>query len=356
MTGLSFRLGAGCWVPDMDAMRKEAYTVRFADHWVFGGTGLADGDAFGRGCLGYETDAAEIEEIGGVPRVTGRDGTPASFTVLATADLRHWDAHGQGGSATMGVFTAGAGTVFNAGTVCWGAALDDPVLDRITRNVVGRLSAGAAGGEWTAVGSRQEVTALAAADSRLFAVLRGGELAWREACGQNLRFAVIGDAAGICAIAVPRDAVAGGPRGIYALRADGAVLFRPVTTGPAGWREVGGCPASPRSLAVASDRLFALDARGAIHCCPLGQIPASGRAWELAEAGAGLTALTAINGTLVGIDSAGRLAARRPAAGSRWRACGDGAGCTVLAGHAGALYGASPGRPLRRCVPGLSGR
>ncbi|HEY0807193.1 MAG TPA: N,N-dimethylformamidase beta subunit family domain-containing protein, partial [Pseudonocardiaceae bacterium] len=131
MTGLSFRLGAGCWGPDMADMYGESYTVRFADHWVFEGTGLTDGDKFALGALGYETDAADIEEIDGVPRVTGRDGTPPSFTVLATADLRHWSAHGQAGAATMGVFDAGRGTVFNAGTVNWGAAIGDPTVARI---------------------------------------------------------------------------------------------------------------------------------------------------------------------------------------------------------------------------------
>jgi hypothetical protein len=381
MTGLSFRLGAGCWAPDMNAMSDAEYTVRFADHWVFDGTGLKDGDPFGRGCLGYETDAADIEEVAGIPRVTGRDGTPASFAVLATADLRHWDDYGQGGAATMGVFTAGAGTVFNAGTVNWGAGLDDPVVSQITRNVIGRLSSrggqarpGDNRADWIPVGTRQPVRALAAAGSRLFAVLdASGELAWREACPQNLSWLSYDDASEIVAIAVPRDAVAGGPRGIYALRSDAAVLFRPLSPAPAEWRQVGFCPPGPCSMAMANDHLFVLDRSGAVHCAPQGAIPGRADAWTQADPAAGITTLTALNGRLIGIDLAGRLVSRAPGPGrgsgrgpdaaltggradgpggaEPWEPCGDAAGCVILTGHAGALYGAGPGFPLRRWLP-----
>lgn len=370
MTGLSYRLGAGCWAPDMTAMHAESYTARFADHWVFDGTGLADGDSFGRGCLGYETDAADIEEIGGVPRVTGRDGTPRSFTVLATADLRHWDAYGQGGAATMGVFTAGPGTVFNAGTVNWGAALADPVVARITSNVIARLTAGPPAGEdprsWLAVGDRQCVTALAGTDSRLFAVLGdtgglgdtgelgGSVLAGREACAQNLPWRPWASAAGITAIAIPRDAVDGGPRGIYAARSDGLMLRRPLGDRDQPWLEIGRCPARARSLAVAADQLFVLDQAGAILTVPLGQVPATAGQWAVAEEHCELIALTALNGRLVGIDKAGRLVSRLPVAGQRWSAFGSAGGCVVVAGHAGALYGAAPGQPLRRWSPSSS--
>ncbi|KAB8194435.1 hypothetical protein FH608_014485 [Nonomuraea phyllanthi] len=139
LTGLSFRNGAGCWV-DSRVMAQESYTARFTDHWVFEGTGLADGDTFGRGAIGYETDAADLEWVAGVPRASGRDGTPPSFVVLATADLSHWRRYGKGGAATMGVHRLGSGTVFNAGTINWGNTLHDPVLATITRNVLNRLS------------------------------------------------------------------------------------------------------------------------------------------------------------------------------------------------------------------------
>jgi hypothetical protein len=360
MTGLSFRLGAGCWGTHMNAMLDEAYVVRFADHWVFDGTDLADGDTFGRGCLGYETDAAEIEVTDGVPRVTGRDGTPGSFTVLATADLRHWDEYGQGGAATMGLFTAGSATVFNAGTVNWGAGLHDPVVSQVTRNVLARLGSDRPRrydeDDWTAVGSRQVVRAMAASDSRLFAVLgAGGDLACREACPQNLPWRRIGDATGIVALASPRDAVDAGPRGIYALRADGAVLFRPVTAVQAPWQQVGLCPPAPCAFAIASDHLFVLDQSGALHSSPRGALPVRADAWTADDTTAALRGLTVLNGRLIGIDEAGRLVSRLPRAGGVWEECGHAAGCVVLVGHAGSLYGARPGFPLRRYVPGPKG-
>ncbi|HKN97075.1 MAG TPA: N,N-dimethylformamidase beta subunit family domain-containing protein, partial [Pseudonocardiaceae bacterium] len=228
LTGLSFRLGAGCWGPGMATMYADAYTVRFADHWVFEGTGLADGDPFARGALGYETDACDVVEVDGVPRATGRDGTPPSFTVLATADLSHWAAHGQGGAATMGIFTSGAGMVFNAGTVNWGAALGDPVVARITRNVLNRLSAPRPAG-WTVIGTRDRLHALAAGRDLLFAVLAGDVLAVREACPQNLRWRRIQPAGGVVALAVPREAVPGGPQALYGVTPDGRLVRRPLT-------------------------------------------------------------------------------------------------------------------------------
>ncbi|MFI7638055.1 N,N-dimethylformamidase beta subunit family domain-containing protein [Nonomuraea sp. NPDC049400] len=151
LTGLSFRNGAGCWV-DSRVMSQESYTARFAGHWVFEGTGLADGDTFGRGAIGYETDAADLEWVAGVPRATGRDGTPPSFVVLATADLSHWRRYGKGGAATMGVHRLGAGTIFNAGTINWGNTLHDPVLATITRNVLDRLSHRPAAPTWDTIG------------------------------------------------------------------------------------------------------------------------------------------------------------------------------------------------------------
>jgi hypothetical protein len=354
LTGLSFRLGAGCWTPSMDPMHDEEYTVRFADHWVFEGTGLADGDRFGRGCLGYETDAADIDERDGAPRVTGRDGTPSSFTVLATADLRHWAGFGQGGAATMGVFTSGRGTVFNAGTVNWGAALGDPSVARITRNVVTRLSQppGRPSG-WLAAGTRDRIHALAGTGSVLYAVVGdtpgAAFLGCREACAQNLPWRPAGQrrpCGGIVALAAPRDAVAGVPGGLYALHRDGVVLMRPATTGTAPWSQAGKSPAGARALAATSDQFFVLDEHGVIWSCPQGQL-ANG-SWHTTGHESDLVALTGMNGRLYAVNRAGRLLTRTTAPADRWRPAGDADGCVVLAGHAGILYGAGPGLPLRR--------
>jgi hypothetical protein len=134
LTGTSFRRGAGCW-NNTAVMADAAWTATFADHWVFEGLGLVDGDTFGTGTVGYETDAVDVVEDNGVARITGRDGAPPSFVVLARADLSDWRRWGQGGAATMGVFRAiSGGTVFNAATTGWGNGLGtaaDPIVDRI---------------------------------------------------------------------------------------------------------------------------------------------------------------------------------------------------------------------------------
>ena len=63
---------------------KSPYTIRFPMHWVF--TGLTN-PTVTSAFMDYETDAASyVEEPEGYPRVTGEEGTPLSFTILASAD------------------------------------------------------------------------------------------------------------------------------------------------------------------------------------------------------------------------------------------------------------------------------
>ncbi|MBI3801340.1 MAG: hypothetical protein HY268_30755, partial [Deltaproteobacteria bacterium] len=142
LTGVSFRHGAGIWWPCDSSMNEKAYQVRFADHWVFAGTGLHNNDLFGKGenIVGYDTDAAEHVEVSGIPRVTGTDGTPPTFVVLATADLRDWSPCGKGGHATLGVYRR-VGTVFTAATTDWanGFQFLESAVHQITRNVVNQL-------------------------------------------------------------------------------------------------------------------------------------------------------------------------------------------------------------------------
>jgi hypothetical protein len=342
MTGLSFRLGAGCWAPDMAAMHGESYTVRFAEHWVFAGTGLTDGDKFALGALGYETDAADIEEIDGVPRVTGRDGTPTSFAVLATADLRHWSAYGQAGTATMGMFESGRGTVFNAGTVNWAAAIDDPVVARITHNVIDRLAGSAVGSAWTVIGTRDHVRALATLGSWLFGLLDDGVLAAREACPQNLSWRPIEPAPNLVTLAVPREAVAGGPHGLYATDTAGRLWWRPGTIERAAWTELDRCPPDLRSLAAVNGRLYAVDQ--------------SRRLWTANQAGdrtwlrlpdPELVAITSMNGRLYAVDTEDTVLCRPPLPDHPWAPIGPAEGVEVLTAHAGHLIGTGNGQPLR---------
>ena len=340
LTGLSFRHGAGCWGPGMPEMYRESYTAAFAGHWVFEGTGLADGDRFALGALGYETDAAELDFGDGVPVTTGRDGTPASFTVLATADLRHWDAYGQGGWAVMGVFEAGAGTVFNAGTVNWGAALDDPVVARITANVLARFSSAPRPDRWTALGAAPGAVALAGAGSWLFAALEDGTLGVRSAGPQNVPLRRIGTAGDVVALAAPREAVAGGPFALYAADRAGRLLIRAARPEKADWTVAGRCPPGTRALAACDGRLFALDGDGVLHGAPQG-LPADGsaRSWTRLEPPARLLALTAVNGRLYAVDERGVLLHRPPAPGGAWRELGPAGGSVLLAGQAGRLVG-----------------
>lgn len=146
MVGVSFRNGGERDRDDFPI--PVGYRVQHADHWVYGGTGLRDGDIFGGPgdyIVGYECDGADFDradlEAGRpvVPR--GDDGTPADFTILGIGDARPSGWGFGNGAATMGLFTRG-GTVFNGATTDWARVLtggNSPVVEQITRNVLDRL-------------------------------------------------------------------------------------------------------------------------------------------------------------------------------------------------------------------------
>ncbi|MGJ6964383.1 N,N-dimethylformamidase beta subunit family domain-containing protein [Streptosporangium sp. G11] len=341
LTGVSFRRGAGCW-EDMDAMKSEAYTVRFAEHWVFEGTGLRDGDTFGRGAVGYETDAAEYEEVDGIPLATGADGTPADFAILATADLRHWRQLGQGGHATMGIMRRGAGTVFNAATIGWGDALDDPIVDRVTRNVLARLAGDP--GWWEPMGRGAAALALAACEHRLFAVLADGDLWVRPYRTQNLRWRRIEPAPGLVALAAPREATPGSPVLLYGLHAEGRVVAREPVTGQAPWRDLYDAPPEAVGIAPVDQTMFATGAGGELWQRPL----AAGRSEPWARAGDDgprLAALAHVGGRLIGLTLDGELRVRM-GGDDGWAPWGATPGLSTLTGTAGRLVGATPGGDL----------
>jgi len=126
------------------------YTVQNADHWVYEGTGLRNGDVFGADehLVGYECDGALFtRDNHGFPVATGADGTPFEFVILGIGELANhgWqfearenqnqDLH----AATMGLYTHG-GIVFTAATTDWTRVLKlNAHVDRITRNVLNRL-------------------------------------------------------------------------------------------------------------------------------------------------------------------------------------------------------------------------
>lgn len=158
LSGASYRHGGGWWD---GARQTSGFIVQQPGHWVFDGTGLRPGDAFGADTwpplAGYECDGALLDTF---DRASGRAtlsawadecGTPASYQLLAACPLdRRWQelpprerhAAGEGvHAATMGVFERG-GTVFSAGTTDWAQVLADGRdrrVERITRNVLDRL-------------------------------------------------------------------------------------------------------------------------------------------------------------------------------------------------------------------------
>jgi hypothetical protein len=106
------------------------YTVRQADHWVFEGTGLHDGQTFGAQdrLVGYEVD--------------GLPPKPNGLVLLAdTPRLEDWE---MGGAGAMGLYQphADGGFVFNGGTTDWARVLGNKhaqshvIVDQITRNVL----------------------------------------------------------------------------------------------------------------------------------------------------------------------------------------------------------------------------
>ena len=150
LTGVSHRNGGGQWWGKREPI---GYRVQHAEHWIFEGTGLRDGDTFGadHALIGYECDGASIsdrpdEQGFAVPRHD--DGTPENFVIPGTGRLGpEWaqDPEGFAGgrTATMGIY-ANNGVVFTAATTDWPRVLGngDPHVEKITENVLCRLGSG----------------------------------------------------------------------------------------------------------------------------------------------------------------------------------------------------------------------
>jgi hypothetical protein len=134
------------------------YTVQNAEHWVFQGSGLKNGDVVGNGnvtgtdgnplienLIGYECDGARCEERDGRLVPTFTDGTPENFEVLAFAKTEPYQYAGDRKdgqwsvflredskgtvvsglyAATMGIYE-NTGRVFTAGTIYWCRILNE---------------------------------------------------------------------------------------------------------------------------------------------------------------------------------------------------------------------------------------
>jgi hypothetical protein len=158
LTGVSYNNAGGWWGGERETL---GFTVQNPNHWVYAGTNLKKGDVFGKeeSLVGYECDgtklAAQRDSKGNyVPSHT--DLCPNTFQILGVGMLSSaWAGDGKerrGGdsaAATLGVWggEAGKGTVFTAATTDWarvlavGAATPArPAVERITRNVLDKLS------------------------------------------------------------------------------------------------------------------------------------------------------------------------------------------------------------------------
>ncbi|HEY2734252.1 MAG TPA: N,N-dimethylformamidase beta subunit family domain-containing protein, partial [Polyangiales bacterium] len=180
LTGLTFSRGGYHRVAGGVPRGAGGYTIQRPRHWLFKDTGLQYGDLFGalHGVVGYECDGCAMTLVDGLPVPTGEDGCPKDFEVLASAPARLWsvdehsneypsalaqtrelgelqataitlfgDASPQSvqriahGHAVLGTYTAG-GTVVSCGSTDWvfGLAGGDPLVERVTRNALDRLS------------------------------------------------------------------------------------------------------------------------------------------------------------------------------------------------------------------------
>lgn len=122
-------LGVVCTAPGL--MTAAPYETIDAGHWVFAGTGLANGDLFGEntlhervpgGASGHETDKMSAS-------------SPANTKLLAKG------INPDGGGADIVVHEPGNGAaVFSVGSITWIPALfTDERVSRITRNVLERF-------------------------------------------------------------------------------------------------------------------------------------------------------------------------------------------------------------------------
>jgi len=171
LTGVSFTRGGYHRIARSVRRGSGGFEVHQPDHWLLEGTGLARGDLLGASSttVGYECDGCDLTMRDGLPVATGAGGTPPDFAVVATAPATPFDKdttplplapggayelefHAERlfgddfaanlerlrhGHAVLGTYERG-GTVVTAGTTEWAYGLDDPAVDRVTRNIIGR--------------------------------------------------------------------------------------------------------------------------------------------------------------------------------------------------------------------------
>ncbi len=172
LTGVSFTRGGYARIGRRVPRGSGGYTVWRAEHWAFEGTELEYGDVLGGAetVVGYECDGCEFTVVDGRPVPTHRDGTPDGFEILASSPAAPFDRRTsvrpvppdepselefttqrlcgdispasldrfRYGNAVLGIYTRG-GTVFTTGCTDWACGLRDPLVERVTKNVLDRL-------------------------------------------------------------------------------------------------------------------------------------------------------------------------------------------------------------------------
>lgn len=196
MTGVSYRNGGGWWRGPREPL---GYSVQHAEHWVFNGTDLQNGDTFGaeERLVGYECDGAHLRHAGKLALPVGDDGTPLDLAILGVARLGPgWQdrPRGENATAVMGLHGTG-GTVFTCGTTDWARVLErgEPRVERITRNVLDHLSRAsvridgpfpARCGRLVAVGEQEACFQAAMAELRGWEQMR---FSWTVTPGEGIR-------------------------------------------------------------------------------------------------------------------------------------------------------------------------
>jgi hypothetical protein len=154
-----------------DAMPNGAggFLVYRPEHWIFEGSGMTYGDCLGQASkiAHYELDGCPIRMENGLPYPADFYEGPKHLEILAMSPAcfsggEKWAAMSQQfakeifgadnrkaaeyvsanrGHAAMSIFTNN-GTVFCAGTTDWTSGLtgDDPAVERVTKNLIDRLS------------------------------------------------------------------------------------------------------------------------------------------------------------------------------------------------------------------------
>ena len=175
MTGVSFSRGG--YARMQNSPRGDGgYQVMDPEHWIFSGLDVKKGGSLGAEgiVVGYECDGCVFAEDESGVRVTGEDGTPLNFSVIAAAPARLWETQDgpdaldenyigelnwvaeriggidnketrglfDQGHAVMGMFRRKKGNVFTTGCTDWAYGLETKDVNRVTKNVMERFILG----------------------------------------------------------------------------------------------------------------------------------------------------------------------------------------------------------------------